>query len=51
MKCKNCGCPFTNRKSGLCEWCERRGSFGISQHIIKPPLLNNERFSIINRTK
>ena len=33
MRCRSCGAPFANEDTGLCPWCEARGS-------IKMPFLN-----------
>jgi len=48
MKCKRCGCPFVDPKTGLCEWCERRGSFGAPRNYPRPPIIYNQRASIVN---
>jgi len=51
MKCKNCGCPFANIKTGLCQWCEARGAFGAPRRYQRPEILNNTRIPIINRMR
>jgi len=39
MKCRNCGAPFANSDTGLCPWCETRGS--IPAPIIKQGFLKS----------